>query len=155
MPMSLDCPIAANACHSGSVTKLGSLCNIERTWMRGKCFGLLSRSILRRPTPMAPEDTMTTLCPSLRNWTAVSTISDKVERSGSCVFSSTIELVPARRQSEIRWFMVGLNNTKLDDDSEGLRTLHDGRRRAAEIFRVYLPTPVCVFGHIRHFGRSS
>jgi hypothetical protein len=58
------------------------------------CFGRFSTSILRRPTPMAPEEQMTTLCPSLRNLTAVSTITVRVESSGSCVFSSTMELVP-------------------------------------------------------------
>jgi hypothetical protein len=60
------------------------------------CLGRFSTSILRRPTPIAPEDTMTTLCPSFRNLTAVSTITVNVESKGSCVFSSTMELVPGR-----------------------------------------------------------
>jgi hypothetical protein len=37
---------------------------------------------------------MTTLCPSFFNFTAVSTIRDRVDRRGSWLFSSTIELVP-------------------------------------------------------------
>ena len=37
---------------------------------------------------------MTTLWPSLRSLTAVSTIKERVESKGSCVFSSTIEDVP-------------------------------------------------------------
>jgi len=46
---------------------------------------------------MAPEETMTTLCPSFFSFTAVSTMRDRVEMSGSWLFSSTIELVPIKR----------------------------------------------------------
>ena len=49
---------------------------------------------------MAPEETMTTLWPSLRSFTAVSTITLSVDRRGSCVFSWTIELVPLVEMSE-------------------------------------------------------
>ena len=38
---------------------------------------------------------MITLCPSLRSRTAVSTMEVRIERSGSWVFSSTIEDVPS------------------------------------------------------------
>lgn len=58
------------------------------------CFGLFSTSIRRSPTPIAPDETMMTLCPSFLNLTAVSTIDVRMERRGSCVFSSTMELVP-------------------------------------------------------------
>lgn len=44
---------------------------------------------------MAPEETMTTLCPSFCNAQAVSTIVERVERRGSWLFSSTMEEVPA------------------------------------------------------------
>jgi len=59
-----------------------------------RCFGLFSTSIRLNPTPMAPEETMMTLCPSFLSLTAVSTIDVKMESRGSCVFSSTMELVP-------------------------------------------------------------
>lgn len=49
----------------------------------------------RRPTPMAPDDTITTWWPAARRLHAVSTMSDRIERSGWWVFSSTIEDVPA------------------------------------------------------------
>lgn len=40
------------------------LCVCVITCIRGKCFGLSSISILRKPTPTAPDETSTTLCPS-------------------------------------------------------------------------------------------
>jgi len=43
---------------------------------------------------MAPEETMTTLWPSLRSLTAVSTMKLRLGKHGSYVFSSTMELVP-------------------------------------------------------------
>jgi hypothetical protein len=43
---------------------------------------------------MAPDETMMTLWPSFLNFTAVSTIDVRMERRGSWVFSSTMELVP-------------------------------------------------------------
>src|SRR5947207_13711497 len=76
--MRRHCPMAARACTFGS------------------CLGRLPISIRRRPTPIAPEETMTTLCPFLRRLTAVSTIRERMERRGSCVFSSTMEEVPLR-----------------------------------------------------------
>lgn len=39
-------------------------------------------SILRKPTPMAPEETMMTLWPSWSNVMAVSTIMDRFDRMG-------------------------------------------------------------------------
>jgi hypothetical protein len=45
---------------------------------------------------MAPEETMTTLCPSLIKLTAVSTMRESVESRGSWVFSWTMELEPVR-----------------------------------------------------------
>ena len=69
----------------------------SRTCTRGRSLGLSSQSILRNPTPTAPDETNTTWWPSLRNLATVSTIKVKIERIGSCVFSSTIELVPARK----------------------------------------------------------
>lgn len=46
-------------------------------------FGRFSTFIRRSPIPTAPEETMATLWPSLTNLTAVSTIRDSTERSGS------------------------------------------------------------------------
>lgn len=43
---------------------------------------------------MAPEETRTTRWPSLCSFTAVSTMTVKMDSSGSCVFSSTMEDVP-------------------------------------------------------------
>jgi len=87
--MSRHCPIAASAYLSQSVGKeMG-------TWILASCLGFLWMSILRRPMPMAPDETMMTLWPSRRRRQDVSTISDKFDRSGSWVCSSQIELVPA------------------------------------------------------------
>jgi hypothetical protein len=44
---------------------------------------------------MAPEETMTTRWPSAWSLHAVSTMRERMERRGWCVFSSTMELVPA------------------------------------------------------------
>jgi hypothetical protein len=49
----------------------------------------------RRPTPMAPEDTITTRWPAARRLHAVSTMRERIERRGWCVFSSTMDEVPA------------------------------------------------------------
>jgi len=49
-----------------------------------------------RPTPMAPDETMTTRWPSACNLHAVSTMRERMERRGWCVFSSTMDDVPAR-----------------------------------------------------------
>lgn len=46
------------------------------------------------PTAMAPEETITTRCPSWRSLTAVSTMRVITDSRGSCVFSSMIELLP-------------------------------------------------------------
>jgi hypothetical protein len=43
---------------------------------------------------MAPDDTKMTLCPSFWSFTAVSTMTLRMESSGSWVVSSTMELVP-------------------------------------------------------------
>ena len=66
------------------------------TCILGRYFGLLSISIFRSPTAMAPEETMTTRCPSLMRATAVSTIRERIDKRGSCVFSWTIELEPVK-----------------------------------------------------------
>lgn len=71
--------------------------HIRHTWSLDMCFGLFSTSILLRPTPMAPDDTMMTLCPSFLSFTAVSTMRDRMESNGSWLFSSTMELVPEMR----------------------------------------------------------
>ena len=55
----------------------------ECTCIVASRLGFLGISILRRPIPIAPDETIMTLCPSRRNRTEVSTISDKFERSGS------------------------------------------------------------------------
>lgn len=65
-----------------------------RTCIRGRCAGRVSTSILRKPTPIAPEETMMTRCPSLRSLAVVSTMRVRMDKMGSCVTSSTIELVP-------------------------------------------------------------
>lgn len=70
--------------------------------------------ILCKPTPMAPEDTMTTLCPSRRNLMAVSTIKDNIDRIGSCVISSTIEDVPITTVSLAPLFMLGIGMVGTD-----------------------------------------
>jgi len=64
------------------------------TCFLARLLGLFSISILRRPTPIAPEDTMITLWPSLCSFTAVLTMRLRMSRRGSWVSSSTIELVP-------------------------------------------------------------
>jgi hypothetical protein len=46
---------------------------------------------------MAPEDTMTTRCPSFCSLQAVSTMVERIERRGSWLFSSTIDEVPGRK----------------------------------------------------------
>ena len=60
-----------------------------------RCLGLFSMSNLRMPIPIAPDETSTTLCPFLRSRQQVSTISDRFDNSGSRVFSSHIDEVPA------------------------------------------------------------
>ena len=99
-----DCPIGSSGGIDrqppvpmiASQTLLGDDTPGHRTCMAGKCLGLLSLSIRRSPTPMAPEETMTTLCPSLRSFTAVSTMTVRTESRGSWVVSWTMELVPER-----------------------------------------------------------
>ena len=76
-PMSRHWPMAARACSLA------------------RCFGRCSTSMRRRPTPMAPDETITTRWPSLRRRTAVSTISESVAMSGSWLVASMMELVPA------------------------------------------------------------
>jgi hypothetical protein len=48
----------------------------------------------RSPTPMAPEETMTTRWPSACSLHAVSTMRERIDRRGWCVFSSTMDEVP-------------------------------------------------------------
>src|SRR6266536_1905182 len=84
-----DCPIGLEACifpqqqeHAREISIWSSHHSREviRTCIRGICLGLLSMSILRNPTPTAPEETMITLCPSLCSFTPVSTIRVRIER---------------------------------------------------------------------------
>ena len=58
----------------------------------------------RSATPIAPEETITTLCPSLRSLTTVSTIAVRIDRRGSCVSSWTMELVPSCYQQQVRLY---------------------------------------------------
>lgn len=100
----------------------GPTCSLDR------CFGLFSTSILRRPTPMAPDETMMTLWPSFRSLTAVSTMDVRMERSGSWLFSSTMELVPGGCVSNVQGLgcvVLGwVSLTELDHDAKGTRTPH-------------------------------
>jgi hypothetical protein len=48
----------------------------------------------RNPTPIAPEETMTTRWPSACSLHAVSTMRERIDSKGWCVFSSTIDDVP-------------------------------------------------------------
>lgn len=107
-------PIAANAyCHRINVRmpKLKSSLDwsdLACNW--AKCLGRLATSIRRRPTPIAPEETMTTLWPSFRSLTAVSTIRVRMGSRGSWVVSSTIELVPlfTRMLERNTFFLISL-----------------------------------------------
>ena len=78
---------------------------------------------------MAPEEQMTTRWPSWWRLTAVSTIVERVDRRGSCVFSSTMDEVPSCSQrlcagSAICALVATWLGTELDDYSEML--LHLG-----------------------------
>jgi len=70
---------------------------------------------------------MTTLCPSLRSLTAVSTIRERVDRRGSCVFSSTMEEVPFGLLVSVLpnndYCLYRFQFTELNDDGETF--LHD------------------------------
>lgn len=54
---------------------------------------------------MAPEETRTTLWPCDCSFIAVSTMTLRMERRGSWVVSSTMELVPVRRVSGMRNYL--------------------------------------------------
>jgi len=71
------------------------------TCFPARLLGLEATSILFMPTPMAPDETKTTLCPSSRKRTTVSTIDESIDRSGWCVCSWIIEDVPV----EVRHFV--------------------------------------------------
>lgn len=81
----------------------------------------------RRPTPIAPEETMTTRWPAACRLHAVSTIRERMERRGWCVFSSTMEDVPGvvgkSLSSYNAWGMYSKVFTKFDDDRELPRLL--------------------------------
>lgn len=96
--MSRHWPTAAKACTIQSLNGGFEFFINFHTCMRGIFFGLSSTSILRNPTPTAPEETRTTLWPSRWSLAAVSTMSVRIERIGSWVCSSTIELVPVWKQ---------------------------------------------------------
>ena len=71
---------------------------------------------------MAPEEQRTTRWPSWRRATAVSTIVDSVDSSGSWVVSSTIEDVPVERSVSARALCADSNglqeDTQFDNDGE-------------------------------------
>lgn len=77
---------------SSEITARGTL-----TCFPASDFGRAGISIRLRPTPIAPEETRTTLWPCERRWTTVSTSAESVESSGWCVVSCTIEDVPSLR----------------------------------------------------------
>ena len=95
--ISRHCPTAASALDE---RKLPHSCTTTldelSTCILGRCFGLFSTFILRNPTAIAPEETMTTRCPCLMRATAVSTMRERIDNRGSCVFSWTIELEPEK-----------------------------------------------------------
>ena len=97
------------------------------TCILGRYFGRFSRSILLRPTPIAPDDTIMTLWPSLWSCTAVFTIRLKISINGSWVLSSTMELVPACFFS-LAWhiFWGEAIRTKFNDNSQRFRSFHLG-----------------------------
>jgi hypothetical protein len=64
-----------------------------------RLLGRAGNAIRCRPTPIAPELTRTTLCPAARRRTTVSTMAERVERSGWCVVSCTIDDVPASHRA--------------------------------------------------------
>jgi hypothetical protein len=63
------------------------------------------------PTPMAPEETMTTRWPSACNLHAVSTMRVRIESSGWCVVSSTIDEVPGG-VGKLFSFFLAVNYTR-------------------------------------------
>ena len=96
--ISRHCPTAAIAYHFNQSLPclLPPPCSrVIHTCFADSCFGLCSMSSRLNPIPMAPDDTRITRWPSRRNRTHVSTIRDKLEMSGSWVFSSQMEDVPA------------------------------------------------------------
>ena len=80
------------------------------TWTVANRFGFFSMSILRRPIPIAPEDTMMTRWPWRRRRHDVSTITERFDKSGSWVCSSQIELVPRHQlpQNNFRTYPIWL-----------------------------------------------
>lgn len=68
------------------------------TCLPERLFGRLGIFILFNPTPIAPELTRTTLCPCVFNCITVSTMDERVDSNGWCVFSWTIEEVPVSRK---------------------------------------------------------
>jgi hypothetical protein len=88
----------------------------------GRCFGRRAMFMRRNPTPMAPEDTITTRWPAACRLHAVSTMRERIERRGWCVFSSTMEDVPGRVGQSLRYChresMYYIVFTKFDDDGE-------------------------------------
>lgn len=73
--------------------------NAARNGKRPTCaaerrLGLLSMFSLRRPIPIAPEETKMTRWPNLRSFIHVSTIIESVDSRGSWVTSSQMDDVP-------------------------------------------------------------
>ena len=95
------------------------------TCILGRCFGLFPTFILRNPTAMAPEETMTTRWPSFMRATAVSTMRERIDSKGSCVFSWTIELDPMKRSSQQLYPSIPHSlHTELNHDGEMFLALH-------------------------------
>lgn len=99
-------PMAARACQDCKLHGPDVLRARSRTWSFDRCLGRFSTSILRSPTPMAPDETIMTLCPSFLNFTAVSTMDVRIERRGAWVFSSTMELVPGNMSVPLVLYIV-------------------------------------------------
>lgn len=78
--MSWPCPMAASAC------------------LRLRPLPRFLRPMWRRPTPIAPDDTSTTLCPSARSLTTASTTLDSsCRRGGYGGLAATMDEVPLRQ----------------------------------------------------------
>jgi hypothetical protein len=78
---------------------------------------------------------MMTLCPSFLNFTAVSTIDVRIESKGSCVFSSTMELVPGENVSHMPCLSVCTTGslTELDDNAKRTRASHGSKFQGSKV----------------------
>lgn len=81
---------------------------------------------------------MTTRCPSLMRATAVSTIRESIDNSGSCVLSCTIELEPVERSQSATILEI----------AHPLRTQFDHNGKMSVTFHgAYLPLQRPVTSH--------